>query len=174
MKKRSNLTAVRIDAREVRPLVCIAEMARKREILHIIPAAMLTRNNMLNMKSQSCATPFLHPAVLAGVVCPLAHKLARRGIHSGRSVDLKIVLGLRLKNAEKMVCPNQRIILRALLRRQRSLIAFLRQFIHPRLHAWIRRQIENGECAFSIQTSFDRSQRFREYFDDRRHRGKMG
>ena len=83
------------------------------------------------------------------------------------------MLSLRLKDTKKMVRPNQRIILRALVRRERPLIALLRQFIHTRLHAWIRRQIQDGNCALTIQATFDRSKRFGENFDDRRHTRKM-
>ena len=173
MKKRRNLPAVWVDPGEVWPLVGIAKMARQREILRIIPPAMLACDNMLNVKSQPCAKPFLHPALLAAVPRPLAHKLTSRGIHSSRSVDLKIVLRLRLKYAKKMVRPYQRIILSPLIRSQRPLIALLRQFIHTRLHAWIRRQFENGDCTLPIQAPLNRGKRFSKNFNDRRHGEKV-
>ena len=68
IEKLSELARVRVISRQVGPLVSIAEMAGEAKVAVVIRPAVLTGNNVLNMKGDVIEV-LMNLAVLAAVFC---------------------------------------------------------------------------------------------------------
>ena len=82
--------------------------------------------------------------------------------HQNVSAAAQEMPGLRLEDAEKVIRPDQRFILRTLRRGKLAFVALRGQFIHSRLDPRIRRQPGQRGRHLVIETLFDRRERFRE------------
>lgn len=94
----------------------VTKVACQREILRLITASMLPRDDMFDMKTEPRSQPLGHLAILASVRGALPHQITNRRVHSNRAVCFEKMLRFRLENTEKMIRPNQRIIFRSLRR----------------------------------------------------------
>ena len=80
VEQRHDLLSPRINPRKIRALMQIRAVARQCEIIRIIGAAVLSRDDVLNMMDQS-AMFLLQPAVFATLASPPPNEVPRRRIH---------------------------------------------------------------------------------------------
>jgi len=81
IEKPCQLAGVRINAGEIRSLFSVAQMAGKGEVGYLLSSAMLSRDNMLHMKSEVGIILLVNSAILTTVVSPLANKVFGSVIH---------------------------------------------------------------------------------------------
>jgi hypothetical protein len=80
MKQVLDTARQRIDPTQIRPLVKVATMACKREIIHVVCAAVLSGNYMLDVM-QEFAVVLVEPTILATLVGPLSDQPPGSGIN---------------------------------------------------------------------------------------------
>jgi len=80
LKQGHDLLSPRINTCKIRALMQIRAVARQCEIIRIIGAAVLSRDDVLNMMDQS-AMFLLQPAVFATLASPPPNEVPRRRIH---------------------------------------------------------------------------------------------
>jgi hypothetical protein len=80
VKERHEVTAHRVDAREVWSLMEIASVAGQRKIVRSVGAAVLLRHDMFDVMGK-VAVLLAEKTILAMVVCPLSNEIPRGGIH---------------------------------------------------------------------------------------------
>jgi hypothetical protein len=80
MKERDDITARRVDPRQIRSLRCVASIAGQGEVVRIIRPAVLLRDDVLNVMRES--GEFLpEQAIFAAASNSLANKFSRGGIY---------------------------------------------------------------------------------------------
>src|SRR6186713_2177344 len=72
IKETDDFSSDRIDCREIWPLVQIARHTRERQVRRGVTAAMLPRDDVLDLKGKIVES-FRHPAVFAPVLSPRAN-----------------------------------------------------------------------------------------------------
>jgi hypothetical protein len=80
MKKPDNTTGGRLDAGQVWTLAQVALRAGERQILGLVAASMLARDDMLEVKSQ-LGNGLRQSAVVAAVASAAANQLPQIGVH---------------------------------------------------------------------------------------------
>jgi hypothetical protein len=97
MKQPNDITRLRINARQIRPLVQVALRASQSEIIGIVAAAMLARDDVLDVKTQ-LGKLLRQSAVFAQIGGPRADKLTEQSDripdddHASRLADCRLPL----------------------------------------------------------------------------------
>jgi hypothetical protein len=81
MEQRHDLSGDRIDSREIRSLVGIAEVASESQVLRQIAPTMLPGDDMFDMKPNSRPKALTGAAILTAVSGTASHQFARGRIH---------------------------------------------------------------------------------------------
>ena len=84
-----------IKARKICSLVQIAMMAGQREIFRRIFSAMLSGNNVLDVKPQRLKI-LMQPAILTTILCALPDGLTQAGIHQPALAKMRRALACRI------------------------------------------------------------------------------
>ena len=80
MKQARQLFGFWIEAGKVRALVQIAVMAGKREVFRRVFSAVLSRNDVFDVKSQRLEI-LMQPAIFTTIFCALPDELSQPGVH---------------------------------------------------------------------------------------------
>lgn len=81
MIQNDDLTGFGIDAREIRPFVQITVLTGQREVVFIVAAVVLLRDDVFNVQTDGGRLSLLQSAVLTGVARAVANPLTQIGIH---------------------------------------------------------------------------------------------
>ncbi len=122
IEEECNCTGQRVSASEVGSLVAVTVLARERKVFGLRPAAVLFRNDVVNLQSQK---PELarKEAVLAAITCTTLHKGPQLRIHGGlcgQPGGLQTHASLRLGNAQDGVKDKIYVKFFSLFGRQRA------------------------------------------------------
>jgi hypothetical protein len=94
IEQSNNLSAARIECREIGPFEFVAAVARKGEIAQRIVAAMLPSNYVLNLMFEKWSVNLAKMTVLAPLAGAFANGLAQRGCHFVRLTALSVLRAL--------------------------------------------------------------------------------
>lgn len=103
VKQRSDLPSLRIDSRKIGALVVVTVVARQRQVLQCVRAAMLFRNDVLDVKRQQRQELLEQSTVFATPPSPLADQLPSSRVPQGRIVPANIFRALDCRTARKSI-----------------------------------------------------------------------
>src|SRR5712691_9947010 len=84
VKKQHHRSRLRVDAGQIRALMQVTVITRQGQVGGRIRAAMLLRNNVVNVEEREGLLGLQHPAIFTAVACTLTHQAARcRVDHAG-------------------------------------------------------------------------------------------
>ena len=92
MEQRDNADRAIVDTGEVRAFVKAASVARERKIAGSVAAAVLARNDVVDMKRSKRRIALSQPAVLAAIFGALPYQCADRPLHQDAALSLRISL----------------------------------------------------------------------------------
>lgn len=117
MEQRDDLARVRINSRQIRPLMPIAPVAGQSQVLKVIVAAMLPGNDVFDMKAEERLVRLVEVAILAAISRAIAYKVGCSNVHfrSRSRLWRQKIAGLCLQNRDHRAGGNVRFIFRQFL-----------------------------------------------------------
>ncbi len=85
MEQSSEETGFRVETRKIGTFLAIAEVTRERQIVQLVPAAMLPRYDVLDVKGEVRIKALVNPAILATLIRPRPNESLRLLIHYGQA-----------------------------------------------------------------------------------------
>ena len=92
MVQRDNLVSVIVNTGKVRAFVKAASVASERKIVGIVAAAVLARNDVVDMKRAKWRVTLSQPAVFAAMAGALPYSSADGTLHQDAALSLRICL----------------------------------------------------------------------------------
>jgi hypothetical protein len=149
---------------QVWPLLGVAVRARQRQVRRIVAPVMLSGSDVLDVKGEVRGGLLRQPAIFTSTVGPMADEVSRRGIHLFGPMRLKDPTRFALQKRNHVKdCPKS-FVFGALVRRQRSFIRSVGEFVETHLVRGLRAQGDNFPRRFGREALDERVKRlFKEF-----------